>query len=194
MNNFIGEIIMRTLRNTAVICIMLITALFACDAYATTMIRQTVGEMSNAADSIIVGKVVKTVSEWNLTRTTIMTYTTIEVTDEVKGVGSPKTVVIESLGGIVGDIGQNVGGSAEYQVGEEVLVFVDDNAGRPRTVGMMQGKYDIVTDSATGEKRIKHKIDGSVLFLKQDGSRAVVEAPASVTLGEFIGIIKRELK
>jgi hypothetical protein len=130
---------MKTLR----LAVLLLTPL---PALATTMIALDVPALSKAADSIVQGKVLSIQS--HLTRDGRRVYTEIEVqvAETIKG-DAPKTVTLTQPGGEVGDIGQLVSGTAHYEVGEEVVLFLEKYGPRFRTVGMAQGKFKVERSS-----------------------------------------------
>ena len=100
------------------------------------------------------GRVVATSAGWDDRRGTIYTYVTLDVRpSRGASTGAPARVVVKQLGGIVGDTAFVVGGQARFDVGEEVLVFLDV---RPRdgtlsVAGLEQGKWLI-----TGVARCRH--------------------------------------
>ncbi len=160
-------------------------------ANATVMLKQSVADLTGNADNIVVGKVIKIKSEWNLKRTKIFTYTTIEVTTEVKGVNETKTVVIREIGGEVDGRRLFVAGSAQYSEGEEVVLFLNKLENSYRTVGMTQGKYNVITDKITGKKSVINRAAGGVTLLDKNTREAVEpDGDIEMELEEFIGIIK----
>jgi hypothetical protein len=150
---------MKTLR----IAVLLLTPL---SAFATTMIALDVETMSRTADSIVQGRVLKV--EAHLTRDGRRVFTQIDVqVDEALKGQPPKTVTLTQPGGAVGDIGQLVSGTAHYQVGEEVVLFLEKYGPRYRTVGMAQGKF-----------RVERSTDGKAAFAMPDpeGGATLVDA------------------
>ena len=98
-------------------------------------------ELAAEADRIVLGRVL--FSESFLRRDgQIWTWHRIEVEREIRG-NAPDAdeVIVETMGGKIGEIGMRVEGEASFQMGERVLVFV--HGGGPhtafRTVGMGQG-------------------------------------------------------
>lgn len=84
-----------------------------------------------------------TAAAWDEAAATIYTWVTIDVVKSWGLSGAPSRVVVKQLGGIVGDTAFVVGGQAQFEVGEDVLVFLDV---RPRdntlsVAGLEQGKW-----------------------------------------------------
>ncbi|MGB5416459.1 MAG: hypothetical protein WBN01_17630 [Polyangiales bacterium] len=98
-------------------------------------------ELTAEADRIVLGRVL--FSESFLRRDgQIWTWHRIEVEREIRGNAPDEDeVIVETMGGQIGEIGMRVEGEASFQLGERVLVFV--HGGGPysafRTVGMAQG-------------------------------------------------------
>ena len=98
-------------------------------------------ELAAESDRIVLGRVL--FSESFLRRDgQIWTWHRIEVEREIRGdAPADDEVIVETMGGQIGEIGMRVEGEASFQVGERVLVFV--HGGGPykafRTVGMGQG-------------------------------------------------------
>lgn len=77
----------------------------------------------------------------------------LQVSDVFKGALSGSPFVIVHGGGILGDRQSTVAGQVEYNVGEEVVVFlVRNQRGEGVTLGLMQGKFHVWTDPATHAK------------------------------------------
>jgi hypothetical protein len=106
--------------------------------FAPVSIEQTV----DASTYVIRGTVEKVWAEQG-ERGQVWTRAQIAVTDTLKG-HAPAQLVIDSMGGTVGDVRASVWGAARFSVGEDVFVFVEqlDN-GRLSAFGMFNGKYTI---------------------------------------------------
>ncbi len=119
----------------------------ALPAAATIVVPLTIEEMAVRARAVVCGRVVKRSSAWDEAHKRIYTDTEIEVLDRIHDEAKvPAKIVLRALGGEVGDIGMSVSGTARFQVGEEVLVFVRSDpvqADKFQVIGMSQGKYRI---------------------------------------------------
>ena len=111
-------------------------------------------ELSKEAEIILTGKVTGQVSSWSEDKSRIYTQTTIEVEEYVKGSNNGSSVVVKSLGGEVGDVGELYSHMPRFQDNEEVLLFLkkDLNDSNFKVLNGEEGKIAIVTDSKTGEK------------------------------------------
>ncbi len=107
-------------------------------------------ELVRSADSIVLGRVV--FSESFVRRDgQIGTWHRIDVEREIRGPGAGDTeVIIETLGGRVGDVAMKVEGEPSLDVGERVIVFI--SGGGPytafRPVGMSQGVMRVQREQA----------------------------------------------
>lgn len=124
------------------------------------MIGLSVKELSDRADTVIVGKVTDKEVFWSADGKMIMTAVLIEVSEVIKGVMGDQHVTVEYRGGEIGEIGMKVSDVPTFQTDETVLVFLkavqsgrfqsDDTEAREHPVfhlvGKAQGKYSIATD------------------------------------------------
>ena len=88
---------------------------------------RTTKDLTEKAESIIIGKVSGQKSEWNDKHTQIFTTITINVSENLKGNDNSKFRTIRVPGGKVGDIGLTVVGAPVFNTGEEVLLFLNSN-------------------------------------------------------------------
>ena len=107
------------------------------------------------------GRVVAASAHWDDAAGTIYTFVTIDVVKSWGLPGAPPRVIVKQLGGIVGDTAFVVGGQARFEVGEDVLVFLDV---RPRdntlsVAGLEQGKW-VLTGSADAATAAAREIRG----------------------------------
>ena len=99
--------------------------------------------LARSSAAAVQGRVVDVTAAWDAEVDSIYTYVTLEVQRAWGLDGSPARVVVKQLGGLVGDTAFVVGGQARFDLGEEVLVFLDVRP-RDRTLsvaGLEQGKW-----------------------------------------------------
>ncbi len=150
-------------------------------AFATTFLPQSLDDLDRKADYIVIGKVVG--QEGILENKTIMTQTTIDVEEWLKGFSLADTLVVNELGGLAGDVMMVVPGSPKFEDGERVALFVTGdkptrwwNPVAGHTVGMAQGKFSIKTDED----------DEEVLISDLGGAHMLVEGNSKpILLKEF---------
>lgn len=129
-----------------------LAALAAPVALAVQMTPMSLEELVIRADVVLHGKVLsKTCQRDSAGR--IYTEVDVEVAEAWKGPVAGKRFKIVLAGGTLGDRHVGVSGQADYQPGEEVVVFLRLNPrGEGVTLGLAQGKFQVRQDSVTGRK------------------------------------------
>lgn len=138
-------------RSRVVACAL---ALVPALALATVVVQQSFEQMTHTASMIVRGKVQSSTAQLVRDGKAIETFTTLEVTDVLKGPAA-KTVVIRQPGGVVGRQGQAVAGVATFTPGEDVIVFLShpgDDAKANIVMGLSYGKIT-VEKTSLGEIR-----------------------------------------
>lgn len=137
---------MPALRFSAALLGLLI--LLSAPARATMMVRMSDESLVLGSDAIVSG----TVSDIRSDRGeagAIHTYIEIAVDEVLKGYVPSATVTVREHGGQVGDDVQWLFGNPTYEVGESVIVFLDqDSQGFLRTNQMALGKFGIEYDAS----------------------------------------------
>jgi hypothetical protein len=159
----------------------------ATPARATTLVRMSLSQLSQASSTIVRAHVVGQEAQWNSTHTRIMTYTTLQLDEALKG-QSPSTLIIEQPGGTVGNFHVHVPGAVHLRPQAEYILFLEP-AGKTQTfrmVGMMQGAF-----------RIRRKGKGSRVILPLgtlrtgSGTQTLTQSPS---LGEFQATVSGVLR
>jgi hypothetical protein len=140
-------------------------ALFlASAAFGTTLLAVDLPTLSHSAELIVVGTVRASAPRLTLDGRRVITDTEIQVSEVLKGKADGPTVVVMQAGGIVGDIGQRVEGTARFTVGEEVVVFLDRRgADRFAVTAMSQGKF-----------KVERSTDGKAVYAVPEGATSVM--------------------
>lgn len=105
------------------------------------------------ADIIVIGKVVDQKSQWNTDQTRILTKSTIQVDEYLKGNSGNNSIVVITPGGEVGEVGELYSHMPRFTNDEEVLVFVKENKRdlSYRVLNGEDGKITLYRDEKTGE-------------------------------------------
>lgn len=103
----------------------------------------SIEKLTERAEVIVLGKCLTSYSDWNEQKTEIYTYTLIEVLELLKGkVESP--LIVETLGGAVGDLVSNVIGAPTFTEDQKVLLFLfRKQNGQLGVIGLNKGKFDV---------------------------------------------------
>lgn len=177
-------------------------------AHATTVIAPTFDRLVNAADYIVRATVKSVTSEWrpdpgNPGERFPATLVTLEVHEVIKG-SPPSPLVLELVGGRIGDYQLTVDGAPKFAVGQESVLFVRGN-GRQIVplVGMRHGQFPVRRDARTGidqvmqsNGRLLYEADVARLNQPDATPRNLVRAPGDRPLSsaEFSARIRANIR
>lgn len=137
--------------------------------HATSVQAPEFPELVDQADYVVRAVVKSSLSEWRESNghRTIATKVTLEVREVIKGT-PPQPLVLDFLGGRVGDDELIVQGAPRLTVGEEDIFFVHGN-GKVfyPLVGVMHGFYPIYHDKKAGQDYVVRS-NGMPLYAEQD--------------------------
>ena len=114
--------------------------LFTQPLLATTMVPLNLAELAEKADLIVEVSIETKTAAWQGQR--IYTTSKAQILDTLKDQNPqrPKLIEIQSLGGVVGQIGQKVHGAAKLETGKRYVVFlIEPDPGKYFVYGMEQG-------------------------------------------------------
>jgi hypothetical protein len=150
-------------------------------ARATTVIAPDFDQLVNSADYVVRARVKSVRSEWrpnpdNARRPYIATLVELEILEAISGT-PPSPLVLDLVGGRIGDKELTIDGAPRFEVGQESILFVRGN-GRQIVplVGMRHGHYPVRRDLRTGETQVMRS-GGKLLYSEQEV--ALPEAAAS---------------
>jgi len=113
--------------------------------FSTTMIKFSNTDLAVDSDIILQGKVTSTWTEWGDNGRYIYTYGTVAVDRVIKGYVDGDQYTIKIPGGTIGSSMMKVYGTADFSVGDELLLFlVDDESFESNVLGWSQGRFNIV--------------------------------------------------
>jgi hypothetical protein len=135
---------------------LILTALAALPAGATTLIRQGLEGLTAENETIVFGRVLDIHSYWNADHSMILTDVRVRPSQVLKGDRAAREVTFTLLGGTVGDITTLIIGGPELVPGSDYVLFLNREllqGGREfLTVrSLVQGAFD-VTGSGAGRK------------------------------------------
>jgi hypothetical protein len=170
--------------------IALLLALGAGSARATEVAERSLRQLTADAPTIVHGTVVGNQSHWTDNHSLIVTDVRVQVMDVLKG--KPASEVVFTLpGGTVGAIRVEADGAAPFRVGDEAVLFLDRSPrGVTHLVGLMQGRFDVVTDTH-GRKSVRGLTAESLGTLRRTmtrmGSAPIRDTGGPVPLDSFLG-------
>lgn len=169
-------------RRSSVALLVILAGLVASVSTATAAVVAAVSwaELADEASLILIGDVTKRRSAWRDGR--IVTTVSVRSTQTLKGVARSE-VQVEVLGGIVDGIGQRVSGMAQFELGEQVALFLRPAGAAHRVIGLAQGKLRITKDKQ-GILRISRHLDG--LTIKAPPRSKTAHLKAGLSLKTFV--------
>lgn len=161
-------------------------SLAALPSFATSLVRLSLDQLTQASSAVLQGHVMSQASEWNARHTEIITLTTIAVDRNIKGT-TPATVVVEQLGGTIGRLRVAVPGTMRFYPQARYELFLQPSQTNPShflLVGMREGAYRIYTDPETREERVMNPMGGAV-YHQAGGTAGAQTAPVTEPLDQF---------
>ncbi len=130
---------------------------------ASTVVHLNLRDLTLASSDIVVGRVEATRAHWNDAHTRIVTEVTVAIGEALKGAPGG-TLTLTQLGGEADGFRYAIAGAPAFRPGEEALLFVwRDRLGRAQVNGLAQGKFEIATDPATGERTVQRQAEGAAV-------------------------------
>jgi hypothetical protein len=153
-------------------CLSVAAGLLLSRSTATTVEPPEFDRLVELSPQVVRATVTAISAEWrsspeNPDQRVIKSRITLEVREAIKG-AAPRVMVIEALGGRVGDEELRIEGAPELKVGQESILFLNgiERAYTPLT-GLMHGYYPVRRDKRTGVDRVLRS-NGKPLYSEQD--------------------------
>ncbi len=167
--------------------------LLASAAGAATVKRLTLGQLADSSELVFVGTVKDQRSTLEQNPTRVWTTTVFDVEQTLKGDKTSGPFVLRQLGGVVGEIRQEVYGYPTFAVGERVLLFLERaQSGRLVVTGLAQGKYTLTTDAKTGEVVADRSLDELAFLGERPRTLAGAPDPNHLRLKDLARIVAGE--
>ena len=161
---------------------------------ATTVIPPTFEQLVDQAEIIFRGSVTNISSQWvgEGADRHIMSYITFKVKDSLKG--SPgESYTLRTFGGTVGQDTMKIGDGPEFQVGDDDVLFVENNGTQVvPLVGIMYGRFHVKKD-ASGQETITTNENQPLRNVTGLGHAAAEEAGPAMNMGAFKAAIQGRL-
>lgn len=166
--------------------LVVVLSMVVMPAHALSIAKATLEELTRESQHIVVGRIVAIDYQWqNVDHQVIETVLTVAVENPVKGVSSP-TIQVTQLGGTIGDLTMEIPGTPQFDVGDEVLLFLQDHQNKYWIHSIALGAFSIVTEN-NGEKLVVNHLQGIDLIDPGSGARvAADEAFPIIPLTEFL--------
>jgi hypothetical protein len=144
----------------------------ALEARATVLEALSVETLAERADAVVWARVGPSASRMANRggHLVAVTVTRLNVREWLKGEGGATLSVVERGGAHPG--GRTVVvGAPRYEPGEEVIVFLARDAGSYRTLGMTQGRFEVIDADTPEGAKVRRDPRGATL-VHRDGARA----------------------
>jgi hypothetical protein len=175
-----------------------IILLLSVSSSASVVIALDKADLARDADAIIWGKVIQSESFWDESGKGILTKIDITVDRVLKGGINVKILTIVQRGGTIDGYRQIVFGQAQFFIGEEVIVFLEQKENEYVVKGMAQGKFSIQKDPITGKRLAVRELDGLGFASKDKSDAVLLDKPLYVkpqfTLDDLLTEIERWTK
>jgi hypothetical protein len=126
------------------------------DTHASVSIAVTFDTLVERADAAMTVTPIDANSVWEGKR--IVTYTRLRVDRSIAGQGASE-VVVKTLGGSVGELGQSVSGEPHFMANESSIVFLRKVDQAYMVVERAQGQYPVALDKAKNRWMTKRASD-----------------------------------
>jgi len=161
--------------------------------HATLVPRMSVEQMIDDSELIVHGTVLRSWSGWDNARQFIWTHYELQVSDMIKGLPSVKLVVSEP-GGIIGETAMQIAGAPQYEIGDEVVLFLHRTPiGYLRSSGWGQGKFGVGRPVGGGGLVVRSAVSG-VSFVEARAEQPAGRQKVQTPVANFSGLALAEFK
>lgn len=153
--------------------VLALSLLLAGTAHSTTLLALNVAQLTRNSSTVVRAKVLSSEARWTQDKARIITDTRLSVMETWKGTHQAEVLVMQP-GGVVGDIGQRVHGTAQFSVGEEVVLFLESRGERFLLTGMIQGKFVVEASSDGSTPVARQATEGDLVLVDPQTKRPIV--------------------
>jgi hypothetical protein len=131
-------------------------------AGATTLERMSLGQLAQAADTVVRARCASSSARWE--NGAIWTFSEFDVTARFKG-SSPARIQVRSPGGRVGHVSTRVEEAPEFRPGDEAVLFLEAASdGSYGVSAWAEGTFRIRKDSVPGRELVTQGSSGTAVF------------------------------
>jgi len=176
---------------TLTLAILTLGLLASPPAFATSVIRMSVDEMTEKAEVIVHGRCVRKQAR-KAHDDAIVTDITLEVFEGLKG-ELGRSFEFTVYGGVLPERGSAIAGAPTYKTGEELLLFLGpvNDRGQRMVIGLAQGKYTIRRER--GQTLAFRNLQGLTLVDAATGETSEPEPEQGVPFEELLARVKARL-
>lgn len=161
-------------------------------AWATSVDRMSLEEMTQASSAIVHGTVLTATSHWNEDRSLIVTDVQFQVIESLKG-NNKGVILVTQPGGQVGKVRVDVPGAVAFRPGEETVLFLGpERSGKAAVAGLSFGRFDVVPNEKTGRKEVRRlPLRGSYGPASAPRGQTQVTGRGRSSLSDFLDEVRR---
>jgi hypothetical protein len=168
--------------------------LFPSNVFATQVLRTSAEQMAQRSDMVLHARVVDQRVEWNTKKSRVLTLTTLEIINAIKG-KARESIVVYQVGGTLDGVTYKIPGAIKLEKGEEIIFFGVRFRDMIASYGMGLGKFVV---SRTGKSATVLPHYGDVEFVTRQSDGRIgkdTHGPDSPQpLAAFIARIKKAVK
>lgn len=191
---------MKPLSRLAAICLAFVCLQWMAPAELSAQAELlTLDDLIARSPDIVVATVSSRRSEWEHYGSSrlIVTKVTLEIEQRLKG-SAPRTLVVEVLGGTIGDETQRVSHVPEFRVNDRDVLFLN---GRQRAaspiIGSDQGRFRVIDESGTGVARVLTAGFEPLQSASQIGAvrpEAARSLSSAMSLDDFVTLVRDRIR
>lgn len=145
------------MRNRVVGLVLLLVSAVSLPLLASSALRLSFDELVRESDRVVEATVTGRHSAWASDNRRIYTTFTFEAHSEIAGSGPSRFIVIQP-GGQVGRLAQIIHGYPTFQVGDRVVLFLEEVVKGYQVIGLSQGVFGFYQDDSNDV--IHQKLEG----------------------------------
>ncbi|MFH1811838.1 MAG: hypothetical protein ABIJ09_24080 [Pseudomonadota bacterium] len=182
-------------RWTTAIVLLGLSTLTGAEVQATTVLAVPLEQMTAEAEVVVHARVGAQQVTWDQDHTRILTLTSIEVIEGIKGARKGDLLTIYQVAGTLDGVTFRIPGALDFAPGDEMVFFAQRFEDKIVSYGMGLGKYRV---QGQGPDKVVMPEFGDVTFVKRDSDGSYVPggAPPEVVLplAAFLSRLRTELE
>jgi hypothetical protein len=173
----------------ALFAALLVTTWGATQAAATTLLRMSLSQMAQAADTIVRGRCIGISSRWDAG--SIWTFADVDLVETLKG-SPPARIIVRLPGGRVGNLATHVDAAPSLQPGDEKILFLEKTRANDYAVtAWAEGAFRIGRNSR-GEETVTQESSEIPVFdavTRQFATQGIHNVPISDFRQRLAGVL-----
>ena len=173
----------------ALFAALLVTTCGATQAAATTLLRMSLSQMAQAADTIVRGRCIGISSRWDAG--SIWTFADVDLVETLKG-SPPARIIVRLPGGRVGNLATHLDAAPSLKPGDEKILFLEKTPANDYAVtAWAEGAFRISRNSR-GEETVTQESSEIPMFVavtRQFATQGIHNVPMSDFRQRLAGVL-----